>query len=384
MMLFSSQVANIKVVQEKQIEPYHGQCTLDSLENRVVFQGRSYVDIGKDGISLHRIAASPVHGNLGTDSAGRRTIYGPRVKGLREDIYPWDGHLYKTVDDQMYYFLIVAHYQTEGEGTLRKRIYEKIYLRSYKLTGEGWMPVNELDISDCLTSRKDILRMAMRLVDNVIVACVNESCVVVDATDPGELKRIDTKLDALKYAGSLDRQKEFAIPLVPVEGIGTEERIRLSIDLNYESLYSRIDIHESSTVDVHEGKIAFFWASDKDVARFDVVRWDQEKVYCRFSTARPFTILEGLTGTPYLRDRLFVKGGKLYFYGKDTLLVFDIRANRGIRKVGHFVRMDYHIEDIAVLDDGNILLCIEWERNFSRSDPAKPRKTYLCLLENPA
>jgi len=394
MMLFSSQVANIKVLQEKQIDSSWGQSTLDNFDNRIILQGRSYVDVDKGGISLRQIGSfsnhesgvSSVHGSLGIDSTGRRIIQSPRPVGYRTQSYPWYGHLYKSVDGQIYSFSIIAYYQIEREGHLQQRIYEKIYLRSYKVIEKDGMPVNELDeldISDCLTNRKDVIFLeAMRLIGNVIVVCVNRSYLVVDVTDPGELKRIDTKLDALKYAGSLDRQKEFAIPLVPVEGIGTEERIRLSIDLNCGSHYGTIDIRESSIVDVHEGKIAFFIASDKDVARFDVTRWDQDRVYCRFSTARPFTILESIGGL-YFRGT-FVKGGNLYCYGQGTLLVFDISSNRRIRKLGHFVRMDYNIEDIVVLDDGNILLSMRWERNFSRSDPDKPQKSYLCLLKNPA
>ncbi|HUV62460.1 MAG TPA: hypothetical protein VMW24_01110 [Sedimentisphaerales bacterium] len=395
MMLFSSQVANIKVLDEKQIDSTRGWCTLDNLDNRTIFQGQSYVDVDKGGISLRQIGSfsnhesgvSSVHGSLGIDSAGRRAAYSSRPIGYRTQNYPRNGHLYKSVDGQIYSFSIVAYYQIEREDRLQKRIYEKVYLRSYKVIEKNGMPVNELDeldISDCLTKRTDIFLPVMRLIDNVIVACVNQSCIVVDATDPGELKRIDTKLDVLKIPQPHypDRQKEFSIPLVPVEGIGTEERIRFSIDLNCGSHYGTIDICESSIVAVHDGKIAFFLVSERDIARFDVVRWDQENIYCKFSSARPFTILEGIAGTPD-RGQAFVERGSLYCCGYDTLLVFDIRSESRIRKLGHFVRMDYRIEDIAVLNDGNILLCTEWERNFSRSDPAKRKKSYLCLLKNP-
>ncbi len=43
--------------------------------------------------------------------------------------------------------------------------------------------------------------------------------------------------------------------------------------------------------------------------------------------------------------------------------------------------MDYDIEDIAVLEDGNILLCMRWGPEFfTRSDE---QKNYLYLLKNP-
>ncbi len=391
MMLFSSQVANIKVLEETEIGYSLGWRTLGALGSKVIFQGRSFVDINKDGISIHPMGAFsgsadgafPIQSNIGTDSAGQRVIYGQGLKGLREQGSHWGKGLYQSVGNDIYDFAILAYYRTDEEGDHPKRIYEKVYLRSYRLTEDSWMPVGEIDISDCLTNRTGIWRVTMRLIGNVIVTCVNESCLVVDATAPSDLKRIDTKLGMLKMpqARYPDRQEEFSIPLVPVEEISVEERIRLSIDLNYQLFYGRHDVSGTSMVDVYGGKITFFWAwASGDIARFDVTRWDQENIYCKFSTARPPTILESIGGLYF--DGMFVKDGRLYCYGQGTLLVFDIRSNRKIRKLGHFVRMDYSIEDVAVLGDGNVLLCLRWERNLSRSD--QPKKNYLCLLKNPA
>ena len=63
-------------------------------------------------------------------------------------------------------------------------------------------------------------------------------------------------------------------------------------------------------------------------------------------------------------------------------MVFDVRSDRKIRKLGHFVRMDLHIEDVAVLDDGNILLSAQW-LDTVREGYSKVRKRYLYLLRNP-
>ncbi len=375
LMLFSSQVANIKVLHEKEIETSFGRNTLDYAGSRAVFQGYSYVDIDKNSISLNNISGGPEFGiddNLTS-----------RVEGYYVRRYPNSGRLYKNVGDDIYSFAIHAYYHTEGKGPSLKRFYEKVYLRSYKHTDKSWMPVCELDISDCLTDNINSIRLAMRMIDNRLIAIVNDSYVVVDTTDPGELKLIDKKkLDALKKYIRLtymDRQKEFAIPLVPVEEIGLEERIKLSIDLNYWYYGFRNEINESSIVDVHDGKFSFFIVDFDDIVRFDVTRWDDEKVYCKFSTLRPFTILESVTGHFY--DDKFVKNGKFYCYDDHTLMVFDVRSNSRIRKLGHFVRMDYDIEDMAVLDDGNILLCVRWNPEFlTRSDE---QKKYLYLLKNP-
>ena len=369
-MLFSSQVANIKVLEEKETESSSGPwgLRLDSVEGRVTLKGRSYVDIdNNNNISLTDICDVPIRGMANI----------PRTENLRSRMYPhpWLGSLYKKAGDDVYILIIHAYYRREG----KRNVYEKVYLRSYKLGGESWTPVSELDLSDSLAEETGSLYMRMRLIDDTLVTFLNNSCVVVDATDPGELKQTDIKVNVLKRSLPYyhDRLKEFALPLVPVDGLSIEERIKLSIDRNYHVN----DLYDTSIVDVHDGKIAFVLVSEKDVARFDVVRWDREKIYCKFGTARPFTIIECMTGGRYF-ERAVVKNGNLYCYGNGNLMVFDIRSKRGIRKLGHFVRMDYGIEDIEVLDNGNILLGVRSLQLLSVKS-SHGEKGYLYLLENP-
>jgi len=345
---------------------------LNSVEGRLILKGQSYIDIDKNNISLIDIGGVPA----------RRMAGIPRIEGLRARMYPssWSGSLYKKAGDDVYSLVIHAYYRREG----KINFYKKAYLRSYKHTGENFIPICELDISECLMDRTT-LRMAMRLINNSIFAFVNDSYFVVDATNPEELKLIDKKLDVLKKIRPhtyKDRKEEFDIPLVPVEGIGLQERIKLSIDLNYRFYDDRNEIYESSIVDIHDGKIAFSFVEHDDIARYDVIRWDDEKVYCRFSTSRPFTILEFVIGKPKPFSPKFVKNGKLYCYDDYTLLVFDIRSNRRIRKLGHFVRMDYNIEDMEVLEDGNILLCTRWDPGFVE-DLSNGDKYNLYLLKTP-
>jgi hypothetical protein len=226
--------------------------------------------------------------------------------------------------------------------------------------------------------------MAMRFIYNRLIVFVNDSCFLLDATDPGDLKIIERKIDLLKRYLPFtfkSRKEEFAIPLIPIEEVSVEERIKLTIDLN--NGYHDYDnkIYESSIVDSHDGKFSFFFVAQDEVARFDVTSWDNEKVYCKFSAARPFTILEIMTrGDRFYNDN-FVKNGKFYCRNNHTLMVFDVRSNSRIRKLGHFVRMDYYFEDLAVLEDGDILLSVRWVPEFlNRSDNMK---YYLYLLKNP-
>jgi len=369
LILFSGQIANIKVLQEKEIEDFYWRRAMGYAGSKIVFNTHSYVDTDKNSISFSSISE-------GSDF--RIENFTRLPEGYQEETYPSLGRLYKDSGNEIFYFVIRMYYRSEGQGHFRKTFYEKVYLRSYKRTGKNWEPICELDLSDYLTDNRSP-RIAMRLIGDKIIVFIRRSFVVVDATDPGELKLMYAKLDVLKGripSYSRDSRKEFIIPLVPVEGIGIEEKIKLSIDWYY-SIY----IYEASIVDIHDGKISFFLVSFNDIARFDVTNWDDEKVYCRFSTSRPFTILEGMTRTSHFY-RKFVKNGKLYCQEDKTLMVFDIRSNRRIRKLGHFVRMNYDIRDIAVLENGNILLYVSLDTNLGKNRPNQ-QKTYLYLLKNP-
>jgi hypothetical protein len=383
MMLFSSQVANIKVLHEKEVSFSGGLGSgpwtkIENFRGKLIFARYNYIDIYENKFTLS---------NIHEDLYLYYRIYNmpPNIEGYYVRMYPSDGMLYKNVGNDVYSFNIHAYYREEKEGSIVKTFYEKVYLRSYKHPDESWMPVCELDISGCLTDRINILRAAMRLIDNRLFACVNNSYVLVDVTNPGELKLIDKKFDVLqRYRPSKDHKKEFSIPLVPIDEFELEERIRLSIDLNYNFQYGDNKIHDSSIVDVQDGMFSFFFLDFldyDDVVRFDVVRWDDEKIYCKYSNSRPFTILESVTGAPRFYNDKFVKNGKFYCRSDHTLMVFDIRWNGRIRKLGHFVRMDYDIEDMAVLEDGNILLSVGRNTEFPKRSYA--RKYYLYLLKNP-
>ena len=106
--------------------------------------------------------------------------------------------------------------------------------------------------------------------------------------------------------------------------------------------------------------------------------YDNEKIYCQFSSERSFTILERMPRS--WRDKVFVKNGKLYSYNDHKLMVFDIRSGKRMRKLGHFVRTDFRIEDIAVLENGNILMCLRHKHKLLGSDVDK---SYLYLLKDP-
>jgi len=372
LLLFSSQVANIRVLDEKEIESRWRPYSLDKVEGKPIFQGRSYVNTNKSNISLERFMDE------------RHPAIVARVSRRKGDTYcrpyPRAGGVYKKAGNDLYALVIHSYWRREK----KTNIHENVYLRSYKLTSGSWKQASELDLSDCISG--GALRTAMRLIDSTLVVCLEKSFVVVDVTDPAEPKQIDKKLKVLGGSWSLeyeDRKKEIAVPLVPIDNISMEERIRLSIDLRYLFNYGDNDIYESSIVDVQDGKFAFFCASGRDVARFDVIRWDQENIYCKFGASRPFTILEmSVSGVSYGEYGTRVEDGKLYCCRRNTLLVFDVRSSNRIRKLGHFVRMDCHIDDMSILDDSNILLSARWTVS-SKGGRSRERKKFLYLLKDP-
>jgi len=397
LMLFSSQVANIRVLDEEKTENLSAAGTFDRVGNKIIFQGKEYVDVSRDkilpqnvGSNGASVVAPPDYWPVGTDSEGRRVVYGPRSKDFYRKDYPGTPDaLYMDTAEGMYYFGVTAYFRQEGEAHRVKHFYEEVYLRSYKLVGDSWQVIRELDLSDCLGDRKNYILMAMRLIDKTLVTCVNFSVVAVDVTQPEEMKEIDKKLDVIprrpRWLADEERHKEFSIPLVPIEGISTEDKIRFSIDLLYRFYDRDNHIYDSSMVDIHNDKIAFFSVSEGDVARFDVVRWDQENIYCKFSVARPFTALEtvvGLHGWIGPDDRIFVQDHRLYFKQNQQLVVFDVGSDRRIRKLGHFFRMDCNIEDVAVDEDGRILLCARLHRDSGGKNSSGETR-HLYLLENP-
>jgi len=368
LMLLNSQVANIKVLQEKEVKSLRGgPFRLNHVADKLVLGTKSYVNVDKTDISLSDIQIDLLDEFSKSISRNYQFRIHPRH---------WREGLYKRIGDDLCSFSICTQYGYERNI----EIYEGVFLVCHQFTGDVWTQVAQLDLSECLPERAMYPRMDMRLFDNVLVVFINDSYVVADVTNPNQLKKLDTRLNALRNLRPhhRDYRKEFGIPRVQVKEIGIEEQIKLSID----RYHGRVDIYNSSIVDVYNGKITFFRTHGfgKDIVRFEVTHWDDKKVYYKLNASRPFTLLERLTGDFDFHET-FAKGGKIYCFEKDTLLVFDMRSHRGIRKLGHFVRMGCQIEDIEVLDDGRILLCV-WQRDLDKNGHLH-QKRYLYLLEDP-
>ena len=96
-------------------------------------------------------------------------------------------------------------------------------------------------------------------------------------------------------------------------------------------------------------KMRFASAIENGMARYDVLGWDREEIQCRFRDVRRF-----LFGGDSWGNDSFVHAGRYYVHNWNTLMVFDIRADHGIRKLGHFQRFSdtFEIWDIGVEENG--------------------------------
>lgn len=380
MMFAGGQIANIKVLAERDIS---GRYATDfkRLGDDMFVPGHGFVDVDDNKITFE-----DTKNDWDVAAAFMLPTSSHFEEGYEVAAYPnyhWRG--FYRLAGAVYTFVIHAYYVEEEEhdlkGKVRKiRIYEKLYLRCLKLGDNSWDTVSELDLSDCIGDRTARQYVALGLIEGRLVAIVNRSCLVLEVAEPRKPKIIEKKTDVLKrlvmWRGS--RPEQFAIPLIPLESLDREHCVKLSIDRNFRYFrYFSGDVFEPSIVDMHEGEISFYLVSEKEIVRYDVTRWDDEKIYCSRSAVRPFTIMERMVGGEAYGG--FVKNGQLYLRGESKLMVYDVRHARRIRKTGHFARMNSYVGDIEVLENGNILVLVHDRQK--RDVDSYHRAVYL--LENP-
>ncbi|MCE5186562.1 MAG: hypothetical protein LLF76_10595 [Planctomycetaceae bacterium] len=374
MLLFSRQIANIKVLDQVSTpDTFRGM--LYTAGDRVVAPGLANVSISQDS----RIRAESMPPSL-IKQANRME---PRQDIESTLHYRPDGWFHKTVYSagKSIYAYSFDHYYYEKEIDEKKiSEYEKLELRISQFQDGRFMPLSFVDLSEFIID-KQYPDTRVRLVQDKLIIVVNKNILLAQIQDNGSLSVIERKVNQLaRYSPHVNRgsfDKAFAIPLVPIEHISPEERIGLSIDTNFTFWWSN-----RSLVDISADGIQFCLVRGGQIEKYKVQRWDDKNVWCRFVERRPFTLLETLFGGSFgYNDWQFVKNGKLYVYGNHKLLVFDIRS--GIRKLGHFERISEtgNIEDVAVVGDAYILL--SHYGDFRKYQGGYARAFDLYLLENP-
>lgn len=397
MLLFTRQVANIKVLDEVEIDQEHAYYgSLEMVGDSIRLGSTFEIAADKQQIHLVKSFSSPSQA-LRKQTQEAQPLYTTEIDQFFE---PHSTVSYRF-GAQTYTFNLNTYYIREktGKNSWTPK-YKEAYLCSYQLAEDiHKIPVAALSMSDYIDEQR-LFTAAIRQVDDKLIVFIQDSFAVVQIKQNGELELIDKQINGLKGYSKhiLSHDKIFTIPLIHIPQISIKERIKLTIDLNYWYNHSHghwrnaMMFYNRTLVDINGDAIIFCLLNEEEISRFDVVKWDDEYIYCKLRDARPFTYLEQIFGLIAESDHWFVQDGKLYAYEIRKLMVFDVRSDR-IRKLGHYERLseDYSIQDIEVLRNGNILLSAETEKRIRTKSTAGDRKYddyfirkgYLSLLKNP-
>lgn len=387
LMLFTRQVANIKVLDEINMSSVQFSGNLDNTGDKIVVSFinkiQAQIDIQKEKIMLNNVL-QPLSIKEAIEQGRNYSPFGKTDKEHRSRSFPDSGYVYQTIEGQVYAFRIHTLTLEKERG---KCVYEKIILRSYKLMDGVYVPISTLDFSECRPEPGLGFEWRIRPIQDKIFILIHNSYMLAKMNEDGQLQILEKKVNQLKRFYSYDSDKTVKIPLISIEQLDIKDQIRLSIDMNNQIQILSHRLYYSpkdSLVDIVNNQITFCQLSKNEVLRYDVDRWDDETIYCKIRDTRPFTVLEKMydLGT----NRLFVEKGKFYVVGWNKLMVFDIRSKH-IRKLGHFERIsdDFNINDVEVLNDGNILMSvtIEKERGQRNGHNYVLEDKYLYLLKNP-
>ncbi|MBL7215188.1 MAG: hypothetical protein ISS71_05875 [Phycisphaerae bacterium] len=393
MLLFTHQVASIKVLDEVEVPKNYALIGgLQRLYDNTREGHLLDVDISNGRIELKDVYLEPSEETRKKLETAKQ-LYSVGEKGLGLNIYPHSNRVLYNVGNDIFNFKLntYTHREEIRKNTYYKKL-DKAYLCSDQvLEGLYSIPVSAMDLSDCIVEGR-IDRVGLRKIGDKIIVLIQDGFAVVQIKDNGSLELIDNQIDGLKGHSryGAPRDKRFKIPLVSVQDISTEERIKLTIDINYRyyqfghsSGWPQNEIWSHSLVDINGSAISFCLLDEGSIQRYDIVKWDDEFVYCRFRDERPFTFLEQMFGQVTQSDPWFVQDGKLYAYERQKLMVYDIHSGR-IRKLGHFEQLseNFIIQGFEVLDNGNMLLSAV-KRKYLEDKRNWERKSYLFLLKNP-
>ncbi|MCH8216046.1 MAG: hypothetical protein IH892_04665 [Planctomycetes bacterium] len=380
--LLGRQVANIKILDEVQVtygpdgmfvkEP--GRYELMNREVTIADDGISVRDLNLQAreeereILLERLRTMPPHYEV---EEGLQ---------LRSNPSPRYGRFIWELEGQEHAFALYLYSRREnvtgknGREVKRTR-FKKVYLRSFQRVGQVRLPVSTIDLSDCIIEERHP-RPAMRRIEDKLIVFIEDQCLVVRISDGGQLELIERK----KYLrmARIRNDEPFTIPLLPAAGVDIRQRVKLSVDVAVG--FHRDRLHMATLVSDYDRKMHFALVTDDRLARYDVLDWDQEKMHCQFRDARAF-LFGGFSG----HKDYFVQDGKFYVHNWNTLMVFDIRADHGIRKLGHFQRYSdtFSIGDIGVEKNGNIVLFSTPLGEYGEENHRQVHRSTLYLLKGP-
>lgn len=375
----SRQIANITVLDEIQApETFDGR--IGKTDNQLFGLCFGTISIENDNIKLNPVDAASRRELIIQRGEKLKSLL-PEQSGLRCDSHMGLYPVYITRGNKLFMFSIWSYYKAQpGEQQTFVRQYVKLYACVSEIDNGFNIPVSILDISDSLIDNS-FPAVTVREIENKLIMVAGKSYAVVEIDNDGRLNVLDKQHNAFNRYYSYSSGANITISLIPIDMLYIKNRIKFSIDV-CKSTYTGYKM-EYSCVDIVGDKISFCRFSNEGIRRYEVERWDDKSVYCTVRDSRPFTLLEQMFGGVYEWNNSFVKDGKLYIYGRQKLMVFDIRSEH-IRKLGHWerVREEFSINDVEILDNGNILLTASERQRFDNGKQWR-WKRYLYLLKNP-
>lgn len=385
--LFGRQVANIKILDEAVLDGYDDHITAKapghytlagadvtiSVVNNQIIVDESHRSRAVLGQRIMPEPRKPLPPSKETESGWGRA----RIRDNIVVSYEIEGHRYSL---SLATFLQFREVEYENVRAISGSRFSEIRLTSSQAEGTLHRRISTIDLSDCIVEER-YPYPAMRRIDDKLILFLYKQCLVVSIKEGGVLEL--TEKNPYLRMERVSRNKPFTVPLVPASGVDARERVRLSLDLLARPRYRRWDpssIHKATLVLDSEGQMSFIKLVRKGVARYDVLGWDQREIFCQLRDRRNFFYEEFSSHEPH-----FVMDGKLYIYNRNTLIVLDVLADRGIRKLGHLQRFskDFRIYDIAVEEDGNILLLSGQLQQYGDKSGQYTAKSTLYLLKTP-
>jgi hypothetical protein len=376
-MLFTRQVANIKILDETEGSRFFTGF-IDLAGDKIVSQNFTDISVRDGKIQMIPMASS-LSEELRNEIKKSHTYYDELVH--RE--YPGACPFSAVINDTVYSFSADIYHREETVNDRKERTWEKLFVRVSKFQEGVYVRLKSFDISHLIDSENRPI-LSMRQIRDKLIVFVDRNCIVLTLNQGGEFELEDTVYSIKRYSPYVNvpvNDGIFKIPIVQINGLSDLEKIELSVDLNFR--YGWMNYPKETIVDMDGETVIFCLVGDDATERYDCVRWDDKYVYCRYRDGRTYTLLEQMFGGIHDWHNHFVKDGKLYYYGNSKLMVYDVRSER-IRKLGHFERLrdDFYINDIEVLDDGNILMSVNKGLRIEE-DGQRWTVNGLMLLKNP-
>lgn len=374
-LLFSRQIANIEILDERDV-PGTGNSRLVSRDGKTIVR---LLDEQKDyevGALEGRIEFTEVdrRSDAAYEAYQEALALAPKFDypaGLDKDFGP---SVTARLDSQAYRFGFVWCYRweqyTKKNGDERSRsVYEKLYLRSSRQYRGYHIPEARLDLSEFLSDRDRAFRVAIDSVENRLVILLWKTCLVVDVSDPQAMVVVETQPIKREY----QPKPSGRIDLLPLQSIPTDELISLSIRWR-QKIYSGVR-QFFALPDVYAAD--YVCVSHKGIALYELDGHNGDQARARLLDNRLYSFWE----RGVVHDELLVQDGKLYGRWHNRLMVFDVSGTQ-IRKLGHYEKLyaGYRIHHLDVLEDGDILLLSGLE---SKQGDSSEETEIFQLLKNP-